>query len=133
AAALSARYIADRFLPDKAIDLMDEAAASVALQNKGAVDRPMVTRENVAAVVTRWTGIPQASLSESQANRLLDLENVLAKRVVGQTRAIASVSDAIRRARAGLHDPRKPLGSFLFKGASGVGKTELAKALAEAL
>ncbi|MGB8519916.1 MAG: ATP-dependent Clp protease ATP-binding subunit [Candidatus Tumulicola sp.] len=133
AAALSARYIADRFLPDKAIDLMDEAAASVVLQNKGTVDRPVVTRENVAAVVTRWTGIPQASLSESQANRLLDLENVLARRVVGQSRAIASVSDAIRRARAGLHDPRKPLGSFLFRGPSGVGKTELAKALAEAL
>jgi ATP-dependent Clp protease ATP-binding subunit ClpC len=133
AAQLSARYIADRFLPDKAIDLLDEAAASVALQNKGDVDRPPVTREHIAAVVTRWTGIPQASLSESQANRLLDLEHVLGKRVVGQDRAIAAVSDAIRRARAGLHDPRKPLGSFLFKGPSGVGKTELAKALAEAL
>ena len=133
AAQLSARYIADRFLPDKAIDLMDEAAAYVALANKGAVEYPSVTREHVAAVVTRWTGIPQASLTESQANRLLDLERVLSKRVVGQTRAIASVCDAIRRARAGLHDPRKPLGSFLFKGPSGVGKTELAKALAEAL
>ncbi len=133
AAALSARYIADRFLPDKAIDLMDEAAASVALQNKGTVELPVVTREHVAGVVTRWTGIPQASLTESQANRLLDLENVLSRRVVGQAHAIASVSDAIRRARAGLHDPRKPLGSFLFKGQSGVGKTELAKALAEAL
>jgi ATP-dependent Clp protease ATP-binding subunit ClpC len=133
AATLSARYIADRFLPDKAIDLMDEAAAFVALQNKGTVDRPIVTRDHVAAVVTRWTGIPQAALSESQANRLLDLERVLRKRVIGQERAIASVSDAIRRARAGLHDPRKPLGSFLFKGPSGVGKTELAKTLAEAL
>jgi ATP-dependent Clp protease ATP-binding subunit ClpC len=133
AATLSARYIADRFLPDKAIDLMDEAAAFVALQNKGAVDRPPVTREHVAAVVTRWTGIPQAALSESQANRLLDLERVLGKRVVGQDHAIVAVSDAIRRARAGLHDPRKPLGSFLFKGPSGVGKTELAKTLAEVL
>ncbi len=133
AAQLSARFIADRFLPDKAIDLVDEAAASVALANKGAVDLPLVTREDVAAVVTRWTGIPQASLTESQANRLLELEKLLEKRVIGQERAIASVSDAIRRARTGLHDPRKPLGSFLFRGPSGVGKTELAKTLAEVL
>ena len=133
AASLSARYIADRFLPDKAIDLMDEAAASVALANKGAVVRPPVTAEHVASVVTKWTGIPQTTLSESQTNNLLSLENTLAKRVIGQPQAIGAVSEAIRRARAGLHDPRKPLGSFLFMGSSGVGKTELAKALAEAL
>ncbi len=133
AAQLSARYIADRFLPDKAIDLMDEAAANVALTNKGAVIRPPVTANTVADVVTKWTGIPQSTLSESQANALLELESVLSRRVIGQKRAIASVSEAIRRARAGLHDPRKPLGSFLFAGPSGVGKTELAKALAEAL
>jgi ATP-dependent Clp protease ATP-binding subunit ClpC len=133
AAQLSARFIADRFLPDKAIDLVDEAAASVALANKGAVDRPSVGRDDVAAVVTRWTGIPQDSLTESQANRLLDLERLLSKRVIGQERAISAVSDAIRRARTGLHDPRKPLGSFLFRGPSGVGKTELAKTLAEVL
>jgi ATP-dependent Clp protease ATP-binding subunit ClpC len=132
-AALSARYIADRFLPDKAIDLMDEAAASVALANKGSVTRPPVTAEHVAAVVTKWTGIPQTTLSESQANNLLALEEHLSKRVIGQREAIAAVSEAIRRARAGLHDPRKPLGSFMFMGSSGVGKTELAKALAEAL
>src|SRR5579883_1280632 len=133
AASLSARYIADRFLPDKAIDLLDEAAASVALANKGALDRPAVTAENVGAVVTKWTGIPQATLSESQANNLLSLETTLQRRVIGKAQAIAAVSEAIRRARAGLHDPRKPLGSFLFLGSSGVGKTELAKALAEAL
>lgn len=133
AAQLAARYIADRFLPDKAIDLVDEAAASVALANKGAVDQPLVSSGDVAAVVTRWTGIPQSSLTESQAGRLLELEHLLATRVIGQDRAIAAVSDAIRRARTGLHDPRKPLGSFLFRGPSGVGKTELAKTLAEVL
>ncbi|HEX8805858.1 MAG TPA: ATP-dependent Clp protease ATP-binding subunit, partial [Candidatus Aquilonibacter sp.] len=133
AANLSARYIADRFLPDKAIDLMDEAAANVALANKGSVERPAVTAEQVAAVVTKWTGIPQQTLSESQANALLELEATLSRRVIGQSHAIATVASAIRRARAGLQDPRKPLGSFLFAGPSGVGKTELAKALAAAL
>ncbi len=133
AANLSARYIADRFLPDKAIDLIDEAAANVALANKGTVALPHVTAEHVAAVVTKWTGIPQHNLTESQTNALLELEGVLSRRVIGQPQAIASVSSAIRRARAGLQDPRKPLGSFLFAGPSGVGKTELAKALAQAL
>jgi ATP-dependent Clp protease ATP-binding subunit ClpC len=133
AAQLSARYIADRFLPDKAIDLIDEAAANVALANKGAVIRPAVTPQHVAAVVTKWTGIPQESLTESQANALLDLESTLARRIIGQPHAVATVANAIRRARAGLHDPRKPLGSFLFAGPSGVGKTELAKALAATL
>jgi ATP-dependent Clp protease ATP-binding subunit ClpC len=133
AAQLSARYIADRFMPDKAIDLIDEAAASVALANKGAIVSPPVTPQDVAGVVTRWTGIPQSSLTESQTNRLLQLEDVLGRRVVGQERAISAVANAIRRARTGLHDPRKPLGTFLFRGPSGVGKTELAKALAEAL
>ncbi|MDQ2865745.1 MAG: ATP-dependent Clp protease ATP-binding subunit [Candidatus Eremiobacteraeota bacterium] len=133
AASLSARYIADRFLPDKAIDLMDEAAASVALANRGETLLPRVTAEHVAAVVTKWTGIPQSTLSETQTNQLLSLETVLAKRVIGQDRAIGSVAEAIRRARAGLHDPNKPLGTFLFAGPSGVGKTELAKTLAETL
>ncbi len=133
AANLSARYIADRFLPDKAIDLMDEAAANVALGNRGAIERPPVTAEHVASVVTKWTGIPQQTLSESQANALLELETTLSRRVIGQNHAIATVASAIRRARAGLQDPRKPLGSFLFAGPSGVGKTELAKALAAAL
>ncbi len=133
AAHLSARYIADRFLPDKAIDLIDEAAASVALANRGATALPLVGPDDVAAVVTKWTGIPQAALTESQAHRLLELEELLEGRVIGQSDAIRRVADAIRRARAGLHDPRKPLGSFLFIGPSGVGKTELAKTLAEAL
>jgi ATP-dependent Clp protease ATP-binding subunit ClpC len=135
AAALSARYIADRYLPDKAIDLMDEAAAGIALRPStgSATAQGIVTADDVAAVVTKWTGIPQTTLSESQANNLLSLEDALSNRVIGQREAIAAVSEAIRRARAGLHDPRKPLGSFLFMGSSGVGKTELAKALAHAL
>jgi len=128
AAQLSARYIADRFLPDKAIDLVDEAAANVALRGHNDV-----TRADVAAVVSKWTGIPVETMSESQASQLLGLEATLGKRVIGQSRAISAVSEATRRARAGLHDPKRPLGSFLFHGPSGVGKTELAKALAEAL
>ena len=133
AATLSARYIADRFLPDKAIDLMDEAAATTALLNRGDVATPVVDAQRVAAVVTKWTGIPQAALSQTQSNALLNMEAALAQRVIGQDAAIASVCEAIRRARAGLQDPRKPLGSFLFMGPSGVGKTELAKTLAEQL
>lgn len=133
ATQLSARYIADRFLPDKAIDLVDEAAASVALRGRSGDSAGRVTRDDVAAVVSKWTGIPVETMTQSQANALLDLEKTLTHRVVGQDRAIAAVSEAIRRARAGLHDPRRPLGSFLFHGPSGVGKTELAKALAEAL
>ena len=133
AASLSARYIADRFLPDKAIDLMDEAAATTALHNRGEVAMPVVDAQRVADIVTKWTGIPQATLTQTQSNTLLALESSLAKRVIGQEAAITCVSEAIRRARAGLHDPRKPLGSFLFMGPSGVGKTELAKTLAESL
>ncbi len=134
AAQLSARYIADRFLPDKAIDLVDEAAAAVALRAQpGDLAVPRVTRADVATVVSKWTGIPVEAMTDSQANKLLDLERILAKRVIGQERAVAAVSEATRRARAGLHDPHRPLGSFLFHGPSGVGKTELAKALAEAL
>jgi ATP-dependent Clp protease ATP-binding subunit ClpC len=128
AATLSARYIIDRFLPDKAIDLIDEAASSVALRGGGTVEVA-----DVAAIVSKWTGIPQGALTEEQSRNLLDLEQALAKRVVGQERAIASVSQAIRRGRAGLKDPRKPVGGFLFLGTSGVGKTELARAIASEL
>ena len=133
AAQLSARYIADRFLPDKAIDLIDEAAASRALMNKGAVKNPVVDEQTVAAVVAKWTGIPLTTLTEAQSNNLLAMEDALSKRVIGQQKAISAVCEAIRRARAGLHDPRKPVGSFLFSGPTGVGKTELAKALAAQL
>jgi ATP-dependent Clp protease ATP-binding subunit ClpC len=128
AAALSARYIVDRFLPDKAIDLIDEASSSVALRGERRVDVA-----DIAAIVSKWTGIPQGALTEEQSRNLLNLETALAKRVVGQNQAIAAVAQAIRRGRAGLKDPRKPVGGFLFVGSSGVGKTELARALAAEL
>ena len=128
AAALSARYIVDRFLPDKAIDLMDEASASVAMRGE-----KLVEAADVAAIVSKWTGIPQGALTEEQSRGLLALEQALEKRIVGQPEAIATVAQAIRRGRAGLKDPRRPMGGFLFVGPSGVGKTELARALAAEL
>src|SRR6202162_1005818 len=128
AAHLSARYIVDRFLPDKAIDLVDEAAASVALRRGFAVEV-----DDIAVIVSKWTGIPQGSLDEAQTRSLLQLESALSARVVGQDEAIRLVAQAVRRGRAGLKDPRKPLGGFLFVGPSGVGKTELARALAAEL
>ncbi len=128
AATLAARYIADRYLPDKAIDVMDEASATAAMRGEKRVDV-----ERVAAVVSRWTGIPQGTITDAQRAGLLALESQLEARVVGQKPAVRAVSEAIRRARAGLKDPRKPVGGFLFIGPSGVGKTELARALAQAL
>ena len=128
AATLAARYIADRYLPDKAIDVMDEAAATASMQSNARVDAG-----RVSAVISRWTGIPQGTLTDAQRAGLLALEAELEERVVGQSAAVATVSQAIRRARAGLKDPRKPVGGFLFVGPSGVGKTELARALAHAL
>lgn len=125
AAALAARYIADRYLPDKAIDVVDEAAATAAMRGEKRVDV-----ERVAAVVSRWTGIPQGAITDAQRAGLLALEQQLEARVVGQNDAVRAVAEAIRRARAGLKDPRKPVGGFLFIGPSGVGKTELARALA---
>ncbi len=189
AARLSARYISGRFLPDKAIDLIDEAGAYVRLQNlvtppdiheienelanvrleeEQAITRQdyeraakmhcrdlelqaklksikaswdarkaqisesaVVSAENVAAVVARWSGIPIGTLTEQETTRLIKLEEYLQRRVIGQPEAIHSISQAIRRARTGLSDPNRPYGSFIFLGLTGVGKTELAKALAE--
>lgn len=189
AARLSARYIADRHLPDKAIDLIDESASRVMLQAAGAPpelveitkemdlirqdkekavenqefelaaqlrdkeetlrlqyeaaskkletiprDRyPEVTAEVIAQVVAGWTGVPVTQLTEEETERLLKMEDELRQRVVGQDEAIKVVAKAIRRARAGLKDPRRPIGSFIFLGPTGVGKTELGKRLAEFL
>jgi len=186
AARLSHRYVTDRHLPDKAIDLIDEAAAKlrVALYSlpnalkdmKAEIERLMAEEEragverdyeraaekkserlriegefraqrdnweeehqldelvdesDIAEVVAQWTGIPVSQVMESEAERLLQMEERLQERIVGQNEAIHALSDAIRRARAGLKDPKRPIGSFIFLGSSGVGKTEMAKALAE--
>ncbi len=128
AVELSARYIGDRFLPDKAIDLADEAAAHIRVSGGG-----LVTAEDIAAVVSQWTGIPVSSLSADETQRLRDMESILHRRVIGQNEAVTAVSRAIRRGRVGLSDPNRPIGSFLFLGPTGVGKTELCRALAEAV
>jgi ATP-dependent Clp protease ATP-binding subunit ClpC len=186
AAKLSHRYVTERHLPDKAIDLMDEAAAKlrVALYSmptelkemKTRLDRLLAEEEqaglnreyelaarikvqrlqledeyqtlydawkqehtldevvdqgDIAEVVASWTGIPMQQMLETEAEKLLRMEDALHKRIIGQDEAVAAVSDAIRRARSGLKDPKRPIGSFIFLGSSGVGKTELARALAE--
>ncbi len=190
AVSLSDRYITDRFLPDKAIDLIDEAASRVRLDSynspveaktkeaelakltaqkneakrrddleraikinkeiervnkeldairsnaskiKGDREKLKLTPDDIAKVVSNWTGVPVVKLTETEAQRLLDLEAVLHQRVIGQDDAVKAVSSAIRRARAGLKDPDRPIGSFIFVGPTGVGKTELSKALAEAV
>ena len=185
AAELSDRYITDRFLPDKAIDLVDQAGARVRLRTmtpargrreaeqrleqlrrekdeavaaedyaragtlrdeiaelteradgdsaEGELAVPEVTPADIAEVVSRATGIPVAQLTEEERDRLLRLEEHLHRRVIGQDEAVVAVAEAVRRSRAGLGDPNRPIGSFLFLGPTGVGKTELARALAEAL
>lgn len=186
AVRLSKRYITDRFLPDKAIDLMDEAASRVRMKNIRGTDRLtelrteiaetvkekdaaisgqdyeeaarlrdreqelrarleesrrgedqraeiLVTEDDIADVVAQWTGIPVQRIAAKESDRLLALEKHIGRRVIGQDEAVRAVSKAVRRARAGVKDPRRPIGSFLFLGATGVGKTELARALAESV
>ncbi|MEU3643953.1 ATP-dependent Clp protease ATP-binding subunit [Lentzea sp. NPDC034063] len=179
AVELSARYVTDRFLPDKAVDLVDRAGARVRLREKSPMpadpvrleqrvrqlerekvtaqdgesladeldravaeleaaraalaDAPEVVANDVAEVVSRSTGIPVAQLTEAERHRLLHLEDHLHQRIAGQDEAVEAVADAVRQGRAGLKHPNRPVGSFLFLGPTGVGKTELARALAEAL
>src|SRR5439155_1665991 len=133
AATLSQRYIADRFLPDKAIDLVDEAASKIRIEidtlptEIDEVDRRAmqleteVDADDVAEVVARWTGIPVSRLMEGETEKLIHMEERLHERVVGQDEAIESVATALRRSRAGLQDPNRPIGSFLFLGPTGVG------------
>ena len=139
AVELSARYLHNRFLPDKAIDLLDEAAAKKAISDAGTQptdtvpQKRTVTPADVADIVSEQTGIPAARLSTEDKTQLLGLEEALNGDVIGQTAAVSTVVRAIRRSRTGLSDPRRPTGTFLFCGPTGVGKTQLAKALAARL
>ena len=138
----SSRYIADRFQPDKAIDVLDEAGARVKLRvaqpgaanaTGGHSERAIVGPAEIDEVVSSWTGVPMTAVSEGESERLLGLEAQLHRRVVSQDRAVSALARAIRRARAGLKHPNRPVGSFIFLGPTGVGKTELARALAGCL
>lgn len=138
AAELSERYISDRFLPDKALDLLDEAGASVLLDSmEGDVPRdedselPLVTEETIASVLSEFSGIPLGQLQTKELDRLRQLEADMSVRVKGQKRAVRGVARAIRRARSGLRDPKRPVASFMLCGPTGTGKTELCKTLAE--
>lgn len=128
---MSDRYITDRCLPDKAIDAMDEAGSMVRL--KYPRETGYVTAEDVADVISKMTGIPSGRVAENEGNRLLRMRDVLKRRIIGQDDAIEKVVKAIQRNRAGIKDPNKPIGTFLFFGPTGVGKTQLAKSLAEYL
>jgi len=136
AAKLSDRYISDRYLPDKAIDLIDEAGSRVHIRHSQATtqtqegEQPTVVYEDIAQVVAAWTGVPVSKLTASESGVLLNLETTLHERLVGQEEAVKAVAQAMRRARVGLRDPRRPIASFIFAGPTGVGKTELSKALA---
>lgn len=128
ACRLSDKYIPDRFLPDKAIDLIDEASSKCRISSSTVVDETIIQE-----IVSDWTSIPVTKLGSEETNKLNNLEELLKKRVIGQTNAVNVVAKAIRRARVGLKDSNKPIGSFIFLGQSGVGKTELAKAIAEVM
>ncbi len=134
---LSVRYLPDRRLPDKALDLLDEACTRVTIRSVSPDVEPeeslAVIPADIADVLSEWTGIPVSDLTKDEKERLSDLQNTLLQRVIGQDKAVESITDAIKTARAGLSDPNRPIGVFLFLGPSGVGKTELARALANVL
>lgn len=134
AAKLSKRYIADRQLPDKAVDLLDEAAAKLVQQlDNDETKKRTLDEHMIAAVVHEWTGVPVSNLLQTEQRKLIHMEEHIHKRLIGQDEPVHSVANAIRRSRSGLQDPNRPTGSFLFLGPTGVGKTELARALAEFL
>ena len=132
AVKLSDRYITDRNLPDKAIDLIDEASSKARVKAR-ADEKPEIKENDIAVVVSKWTGVPVSKIGETDRERLNNLENILHQRVVGQNEAVEEVCKALRRSRIGISDAKRPIGSFLFLGQTGVGKTELCKALAEAM
>ena len=132
AVRLATRYITDRFLPDKAIDVIDEAGAMVQLAAAKGSGTTTVDASHVADVVAQWTGVPVRRLSEDESSSLLNIDAQLAERVVGQAEAVTAISRAVRRARSGLADGSRPTASMIFAGPTGVGKTELAKAVAAA-
>ena len=134
AISLSIRYLSDRYLPDKALDLIDEACAVKKIQlGQAQTERPDVSREDIASIVERITGIKVQGIMDNEREHLLNLDKLLRKRIVGQDQAVQKVSEAILRSRAGIQNPKRPIGSFLFLGPTGVGKTALAKSLAERL
>lgn len=134
AISLSIRYLSDRYLPDKALDLIDEACAVKKIQlAQAGTERPDVSREDIASIVERITGIKVQGIMDNEREHLLNLDKLLRQRIVGQDQAVQKVSEAILRSRAGIQNPKRPIGSFLFLGPTGVGKTALAKALAERL
>ncbi|PHJ13525.1 Clp protease ClpX [Fervidobacterium sp. SC_NGM5_G05] len=128
AAKMSARYITDRFLPDKAVDLVDEAAARAKIDGK-----KEIVEEDIASVIERWTGIPVGKIMGDEKEKIKNLEKIIHEKFVDQEEAVKIVSNAIKMSRAGIRNPKRPLGVFLFLGPTGVGKTELAKRLADVL